>query len=1185
MANVKLTELTAYTSPVSTDVLPIVDLVNNQTKKITIEDLLKRFGAGTEALPSFSFSGDIDTGIYSPGANQFAVTTGGTQRLLIDASGNTTIQGDLTVNGTATTVESNTLSIKDKNIEIAVVSTPTDTTADGGGITVKGASDKTINWVQSTGCWTLNQPTNFNNHVRIDSSGRVGMGTDSPGSYNASADNLVVQNDGGTGSAGITVRAGTGAQSTVYFADGTGASDAIRGYVQYFHNGDFLRFGTDANERLRILSDGKVGVGITSPNRMLVLAQANSTAYSSSDFDQNYHLLKLQNTTDSKTAGLQFLIGSNGEAAITATEVSDGETNLCFGTRGGGSRSEKVRITSAGNVGIGNSAPGAKLQIESTSDQLKLTYPSVASYIHEVDSNGDYSIAKDSSERLRINSSGKVKCLGGAEVVGSGSQALLIGSTDSQSAQLTLDGDSNGDGAGADYASILHSTAGDLELNNRKNQSILFKTGSAEDERLRITSDGKIGVGSSTINFPSGTGLQVYDSSTPRIKLANSTTGTGATDGSYLYVSGSDFIIENKESANMRFYTSATEKMRLDSSGRLLLNGGSDVRMELGTNGTTATNDRNHIRADGDNLKYNTCDSGNHIFEVNGTERMRLDANGNLGVGISNPSDYHANAHRLVVDGGMTLANASTSAIFFADSATGTGEYVGQLNYDHGSNYMQFVVNNGEAMRLDSTRNLTIGPYNTSPYVKGMKLFPDNGGRSTLVLNGTGTDHTALGVYDGNSSSYKLTLKHNGSASFGSPNSGSTSGYGTSISIASNAGDIRAQCTSSASQYTQLFGAYFGTNKTFHVLANGSTEFDGLMTLNAGLVSVGTSSRGARLGNIKVGWDGLYNSVQTDDGTSNLYLQYSSSGGVYIGTNGLVWHSNNDGSGSGLDADLLRGLQPSTGPVANNVMLRDGSKDARARYFIAGTSDANTDGWFRARNDNNSTMTPTGAVVMLNGWYYHQSRGNFQNWLNGAGVTISTNSTSAQIQSGGWFYNTNSGYGLYNVANNTHFYSDSGASWILRSAASSNGIKFDAGGATTRGWVYANTSNEIGFLNNAGSWALRVYSNKNVQTYGDITATGNVTAYSDITLKDDIETIPDALEKVSQIRGVTYNRNDLEDAPRQTGVIAQEVEKVLPEVVSENKDGIKTVAYGNIVGLLIEAIKELKAEVEILKAK
>ena len=64
--------------------------------------------------------------------------------------------------------------------------------------------------------------------------------------------------------------------------------------------------------------------------------------------------------------------------------------------------------------------------------------------------------------------------------------------------------------------------------------------------------------------------------------------------------------------------------------------------------------------------------------------------------------------------------------------------------------------------------------------------------------------------------------------------------------------------------------------------------------------------------------------------------------------------------------------------------------------------------------------------------------------------------------------------------------------------------------------------------------------------------------------------------------GVTFNRNDIEGNPRQTG-IAQEAEKVLPEAVQTNNEGIKTVAYGNMVGLLIEAIKELKQEIEELK--
>ena len=105
------------------------------------------------------------------------------------------------------------------------------------------------------------------------------------------------------------------------------------------------------------------------------------------------------------------------------------------------------------------------------------------------------------------------------------------------------------------------------------------------------------------------------------------------------------------------------------------------------------------------------------------------------------------------------------------------------------------------------------------------------------------------------------------------------------------------------------------------------------------------------------------------------------------------------------------------------------------------------------------------------------------------------------------------------------------------------------------------------------------------RTTGDFTATGNVTAYSDITLKKNIELIPNALDKVLSLRGVTYNRTDIENEPKQSGVIAQEVEKVLPEVVDTNEEGIKSVAYGNMVGLLIEAIKEQQQQIDELKRK
>jgi hypothetical protein len=89
----------------------------------------------------------------------------------------------------------------------------------------------------------------------------------------------------------------------------------------------------------------------------------------------------------------------------------------------------------------------------------------------------------------------------------------------------------------------------------------------------------------------------------------------------------------------------------------------------------------------------------------------------------------------------------------------------------------------------------------------------------------------------------------------------------------------------------------------------------------------------------------------------------------------------------------------------------------------------------------------------------------------------------------------------------------------------------------------------------------------------------NFVSSSDARLKSDIETIVDALALVSALRGVRFTM----DGTRQIGVIAQEVEAVLPEVVRDNEAGQLSVAYGNITGLLIEAVKELAARVAALE--
>lgn len=147
----------------------------------------------------------------------------------------------------------------------------------------------------------------------------------------------------------------------------------------------------------------------------------------------------------------------------------------------------------------------------------------------------------------------------------------------------------------------------------------------------------------------------------------------------------------------------------------------------------------------------------------------------------------------------------------------------------------------------------------------------------------------------------------------------------------------------------------------------------------------------------------------------------------------------------------------------------------------------------------------------------------------------------------------------------------------------------------------ANNTNSSGQVGSAGiitSVSLTSPSFTGTAAAATITATGNITAYftSDINLKENIREIPDALEKIDKIRGVQFDWKDSEIKERggedgyftrksDVGVIAQEIEAVLPEVVATRPDGKKAVRYELLCSLLIQAIKELKEEVNLLKAK
>ena len=324
-------------------------------------------GSGTVPTARLG-SGTASSSTFLRGDSTFAAVTSTTinnnanNRLITGSGTANTLEGESTL----TYDGAGNLNVTNASGAASVqVTTPTNT--DGGIYFNDGSNSGAVTYLHTTD--TMNFRVSGANKMIIDSSGRLLLGTTTEGS--SSADDLTVAT---TGTTGITIRSGTGNAGNIEFSDGTSGTDEYRGIVQYHHSGDSMRFFTNAAERLRITSDGKIGIGDDTPSVTLetvghnqvtfgsmpetIISYGTASAYNSGSAGGGINFGGYYNSTPEYT----LFAGVHGVKENT----TDGNYNgaLLFSTRAnGGNSSERARITSSGDIGVGVASPDGRFHI------------------------------------------------------------------------------------------------------------------------------------------------------------------------------------------------------------------------------------------------------------------------------------------------------------------------------------------------------------------------------------------------------------------------------------------------------------------------------------------------------------------------------------------------------------------------------------------------------------------------------------------------------------------------------------------------------------------------------------------------------------------------------------------------------------------------------------------------------
>lgn len=266
--------------------------------------------------------------------------------------------------------------------------------------------------------------------------------------------------------------------------------------------------------------------------------------------------------------------------------------------------------------------------------------------------------------------------------------------------------------------------------------------------------------------------------------------------------------------------------------------------------------------------------------------------------------------------------------------------------------------------------------------------------------------------------------------------------------------------------------------------------------------------------------------------------------------------------------------------LASNIVVRDASGD-----FSAGVIDANGEALSSLNASNLASGTvhsdrlslsasdiPNLNASKINAGTFGTDRiPNLNASKITAGDITRPISTSGQIYTSAAFY-TDGNRSVIRGGSPTLYFRDTDHNSAMIHN-NSNLLYVLRGGNDTESWSQVNSQ---------WPWIFNLTNNDST-CGGSLYCVGNVTAYSDIRHKTDIVKLDDCLEKVEKLNGYTYTRKN--DGKRYTGLIAQEVLEVLPEAVSTDEKGEYALAYGNLAGLFVEAMKEMKSRIDALEKK